>query len=604
MSHKKSNGQKKRKSSSAIVARGNLPFPRSLLSAGVDLDAAVEMARQLRMESIKAELHKLIADGKGASAVDRVMSMLLDLERENERLSWRVLRAERYRFGRNTEKLSKDELVQLFLALCGDKAERASGKELTTPIPPEPEQTDDLAAVAADETEPQTAFIGPIERRKRQKVRRMVADPEMERIVTKVPVSAEDSICGLCGKPKTVFGCVEHERFEFVPAKIVLHVERREKAACTSCRSDVTVAPRTQPTDVVRKVGASLLAKLVTEKSAIALPIDRQRRQLRTMGLDVPYNTLLSYWGHTADLLEPIAEIVRSTVFGKAVVAADDTHLKMLNQSAEGGVSRGHLWAFVGTDGTPGGAETVAYGYTKSWKADEIADWFSSIDGFIQCDAYAGYAREVQDENGELSMPVPPERRLGCGMHIRRKFHDAFVSKDKRSAVPLKIIAELYKIEGDCQTRQLDAAARLIERQTRSLPLLDALDAWVDEIHPKLLPKSVLHRATTYAISQRVFFRRCFEDGRFEIDNGRVERRIRNFAVGRRNFLFTGSQRGGERLATVYTLVENCTILGIDPYEYVLDVITKREAKWPVSRLCELIPSRWAAEKAGQKSTE
>ena len=149
-------------------------------------DAAVEMARQLRMESIKAELHKLIAEGKGAAA-------------------------------------------QLFLALGCDKAEIASGKELTTPIPPEPEQTDDLAAVAADEIEPETAFIGPIERRKRQKVRRMVADPEMERIVTKVPVSAEDSICGLCGKPKTVFGCVEHERFEFVPAKIVLHVEQRER---------------------------------------------------------------------------------------------------------------------------------------------------------------------------------------------------------------------------------------------------------------------------------------------------------------------------------------------------------------------------------------
>jgi hypothetical protein len=109
------------------------------------------------------------------------------------------------------------------------------------------------------------------------------------------------------------------------------------------------------------------------------------------------------------------------------------------------------------------------------------------------------------------------------------------------------------------------------------------------------LPKSPLRRATTYAINQRVFFRRCFEDGRFEIDNGRVERRIRNFAVGRHNYLFTGSARGGERLAAAYTLVDNCTLLGINPYQYLLDIIRKLDAGWPMRRLSELIPWNWAA---------
>ena len=604
MSRKSFNGNEEKKAASGIVVEGKLPFPRILLSAGIELDASVEIDRQLRMEALKSELQKLIADGKGDSAVDSVVNLVLKLEQENERLSWRVLRANRYRFGQSSEKLSKKELVQYFLALGGDKAETTSGKELTVPVPPEPEQVDDPAAVAADAIDPESPVIGPVAKRKRKRVRPMTADPAMERIVKKTPIAPELADCGICGKPKTVFGYVEYQRFEFVPAKIVLHIEQCDKSACTSCRKDVTVAPREQPTEVVRKVAPSLLAKLVAEKASIALPIDRQRRQLRTMGLDVPYNTLASYWGYTADLLEPIAEIIRSTVFGKALVAADDTHLKMLNKSAKGGVSRGHLWAFVGTDGAPGDTEMVAYGYTKSWKADEIADWFSSIDGFIQCDAYAGYAREVQDDEGELIIPVPPERRLGCGMHIRSKFHAALLAKDKRAAIPLNIFAEIYMIEAECKAKQLDAAARFVERQTRSLPLLDALDKWVDEVHPKLLPKSALHRATTYALSQRIFFRRCFADGRFEIDNGRVERRIRNFAVGRRNFLFTGSQLGGERLATVYTLVENCTILGIDPYEYLHDVITKREAKWPLSRLAELTPSRWAADKAREKSTE
>jgi hypothetical protein len=159
----------------------------------------------------------------------------------------------------------------------------------------------------------------------------------------------------------------------------------------------------------------------------------------------------------------------------------------------------------------------------------------------------------------------------------------------------LKLFADLYAIEAECKERHLDALARGEVRRRRSLPLLDALDAWVDDIHPKLLPKSPLRRATTYAINQRVFFRRCFDDGRFEIDNGRVERRIRNFAVGRRNFLFTGSVRGGERLAIAYTLVDNCTLLGIDPFLYLVDVIRKLEADWPMRRLAELIPWNWAA---------
>ena len=244
-------------------------------------------------------------------------------------------------------------------------------------------------------------------------------------------------------------------------------------------------------------------------------------------------------------------------------------------------------------------------GYTPSWNATDIAAWFSSIDGMIQCDGYGGYAREVEDDESGMSLAaVPPERRLGCGMHIRSKFHDALLVPDTRAAVALTHFAELYRIEAECKERGLDAAARGEERRRRAWPILDALDAWVDKIHPTLLPKSPLRRATTYAQNQRVFFRRCFEDGRYEIDNGRVERRIRLFAVGRRNVLFTGSVRGGERLAIAYTLVDNCLLLGIDAHRYLVDVITKLEGGWPLQRLSELVPWRWAAEHPAEQGAE
>jgi transposase len=573
----------------------------ALQTAGVPLDADLEIERQTRLEAVKARLAKMVAEGRVAEALDQVMDTMAGLERANEQLTWCILRANRFRFGRSTEKLSREQLDQLLVALGGQAT--APGAEPVVPAPPEPEQVDDPST--ADESEPAKGTPDEAEKKPktRTRVRSMKVGPDVERNVTLVPLSKDECTCSLCGAEMKVFGYVDHERLRYVPAKIIVDVERREKAGCERCRKDISVAPREQVPAVERKVDSSLLAKLVAEKCVLALPLDRQRREIARLGLDIPEKTLQSYWAYTTDLLEPIADATLSLVFGKSIVGADDSHLKTLDKGSKNGTFRGHLWCFVGTDGTVASPETIGYGYTSSWEAAEIAGWFSAIDGDIQCDGYAGYASEValdDDEDGTTVVAVPPERRLGCGMHIRSKFHAALLAKDRRAAIPLKHFADLYTIEADCKERALDAVARGDERRRLSLPILDAFDAWVDELHPKLLPKSPLRRATTYAINQRGFFRRCFGDGRFEIDNGRVERRFRMFAVARRNFLFTGSVRGGERLAAAFTLVDNCLALGVDPERYLVNVIDKLERRWPLRHLSELIPQNWAAEQAAQ----
>jgi transposase len=596
-SSKKQQSKTRATKTRSLVAQGPLPVPRGLLSAGIPLDPDIEMERQQRMEVLKSELVRQMARGEGMAAIDRVLCVVQELELENERLAWRVLRANRYRFGRSTERLSREEIRQLYLAFAGDAECATAESELPVPAPEQPEQVDSASAAEGDDNAEPTKSKP---KKKRERVQRMKARPDVERNVRDIPIPQDERTCALCGGDKKVFGHVEHEVFRFVPAKIVVDVERREKAACEHCRKDVSVAPRQQVPQVVRKVDASLLAKLVADKTSMALPLDRQRREIARLGLEIPDKTLASYWAYTTDLLEPVATAVTAEVFGSKIVGVDDSHLKTLDKSSKHGTFRGHLWCFVGTDGIIGAEATperVAYGYTQSWEADETVDWFSAIEGFIQCDGYAGYSRQVEDEDGgQTIVAVPPERRLGCGMHIRSKFHAALLANDRRAAVPLKHFADLYQIEAECKERGLNAYARAEERRRRSLPILDALYAWLTDIHPKLLPKSPLRRATTYAKNQWEFFRRCFEDGRFDIDNGRVERRIRNFAVGRRNYLFTGSVRGGERLAIAYTLVDNCTILGIDPYRYLVDVITKLESGWPLRRLSELLPWRWLSE--------
>lgn len=593
-----------------VIASVLSPESRDLLTAGVQIDAELqvdlELARQQRLETLKAELTRRFAEGEGAAVIDQMMGLFLDMDRRADQLAFRVLLAERFRFGRRTERLSSDELQQLFLAFGGDPETAKTATELPVPGPEQPEQVPDGTAESepAAEPEPASSERALPKKKKRKRVRSMKVDPKVERIphASKVPEGERD--CSVCGEPMKAFGWVEHQLISYVPAKIVVHVEQREKLGCSCCRKDVSVAERAQAPAVVRKVDTSLLAKLVEEKCVLALPLDRQRRELARLGLDVPDKTLQSYWAYTTDLLEPVATAALAEVLGSAIVAADDSHLKTLDKSRKYGTFRGHLWCFVGTDGALGGPETVAYGYTPSWQATEISAWFSAIDGFVQCDGYAGYSREVEDDDGQSMVVVPSDRRLGCGMHIRSKFHAALLAKDARAAIPLKYFADLYAIEADCKERGLDPDARADERRRRSLPLLDAFDGWTDQLHPKLLPKSPLRRATTYAINQREFFRRCFDDGRFEIDNGRVERRIRMFAVARRNFLFTGSPRGGERLAAAFTLADSCLLLGVEPHRYLTDVIGKLENSWPLSRLSELVPQRWAAQQAAQQAAE
>jgi len=328
---------------------------------------------------------------------------------------------------------------------------------------------------------------------------------------------------------------------------------------------------------------------LVESKCDDALPIHRQCDQFARMGFELPPSTGYRYWRYVTDLTLPIADALLGTVLEDPVwVGIDDTRLDVLDRTRKGGKYRGHLWCFRASQGL------VAYQFTESWAAAEIAPWFQLLgeDTFAQVDDYKGYSSLVEDPNGRLVPMVPPDRRLGCMMHVRRRFYEALKLGDKRAGKPVQWIAGLYKIEE--KARGSSAADRLALRTEHSLPLLDAFDAWVDDHAARLGKTGKLTEAVRYAKQQRVYVRRCFSDGRLEIDNGAVERAIRKPAIGRKNFLFTGSAPAARRLAGAYSLVQTCRALGLSTREYLLDVIVKLEGGWPARRLTELLPHRWA----------
>lgn len=335
--------------------------------------------------------------------------------------------------------------------------------------------------------------------------------------------------------------------------------------------------------DSTLRVGASVLAELIESKCDDAMPVHRQCDRFARLGFSLPEPTAYGYFRYGTELLLPIAEALLGHVLEDPVwVGADDTGLDVLDRHRKGGKYRGHLWCFRGSSGL------LAYQFTETWRAAEVAQWFALIGEHthVQVDDYKGYSSESDGR-----MVVPSERRLGCMMHVRRRFYDALKLGDKRAAKPVEWIKALYKVEEAARGRP--PGERLSMRQEHSLPVLDDFDAWVDERNKTLGKTGKLAEAVRYAKQQRVYVRRCFSDGRFEIDNGAVERAIRKPAIGRKNYLFTGSKAAATRLAAAYTLVQTCRSLGISTREYLVDVIQKLEAGWPARRLAELMPHRW-----------
>ena len=262
----------------------------------------------------------------------------------------------------------------------------------------------------------------------------------------------------------------------------------------------------------------------------------------------------------------------------------------MLDSEHVNGVKRGHMWAFVA-------GRLVAFHYAPDWTAERASDFLRGFRGRLQGDGYAGFEEMLEPPEGE-----PPEidedRRLGCGMHVRRKFEEAATAGDARGAIALAFFKKLYRIEEACKVDGLEPVARHARRQAESIPILDDLYRWIHELEPTVVPKTPIQKAVGYAINQEERWRRCFADGRFEIDNGEPERQLRRVAIGRKNYLFAGSDRGAQRIAVAYTLLGTCHMNGVNPLAHLTDIIEKLQNGWPQARLDEILPDRWQPELA------
>lgn len=391
-------------------------------------------------------------------------------------------------------------------------------------------------------------------------------------------VQPAEKICASCGRAKDRIGQDESRMLEYVPAKLEVHVHVRPKYACRWCQDSV-VSPPPPSRPIARSLaGPGLIAQIVVAKFGDHLPLYRQEDFFTRHGLHIPRSTLCDWVQAAAELLRPLYERQKELVLQSPVLWTDDTPVIVLTGGKKGS-RQGRFWTYIAAE-----HPYSVYDFTESRARDGPAKFLVGFQGYLHADAYGGYDHIYLGSNDAI-------REVACWAHARRKFFDTRDSSPRESHQILEWVGQLYDIED--RARDLSADARREVRMTEAEPVLDRIGARLAELERRALPKSALSKAVSYAQNQWRALRRYTEDGRLSIDNNVSERTLRHQAIGRKNWLFLGSQQAGPRAAVLFTILAGAKRHRIEPWTYLRELLLRLHAD--DSRLDEMLPDRWAA---------
>jgi transposase len=392
-------------------------------------------------------------------------------------------------------------------------------------------------------------------------------------------VPEAEKFCTHCGEPKARIGQDEARVLEFIPARFELQLHVLPKYACSRCRDGVA-SPPPPPRPVSGCIaGAGVLAEVVVSKFAEHVPLYRFEDISTRWGLHLPRTTLCDWVGNVAELLKPLYELEKELVRTAPVIWTDDTYVTVLG--GESGSHKGRFWVYIGPIVLP----YDVYDFTEDRKRRGPSRFLENYAGYLQADAFSGYDGIYVGSDGRII-------EVACWAHARRKFFEARSSSPAEASLILQMIRRLYEVED--RARPLDDAARRALRQTDAVPILERLRNELDRQSSTLLPKSALAQAITYALNQWRALCRYTEDGRLTIDNNVSERRLRDQAIGRKNWMFLGNDAAGPRAAVLCTIIAGAKRHRLEPWAYLRDVILQLSVDASPDLVAGLLPDRWA----------
>jgi transposase len=406
-----------------------------------------------------------------------------------------------------------------------------------------------------------------------------------------VTIAPEDTNCPCCRAPMHVIGEETSKRLDVVPAQFRVIVTHRPKYACRACTDGVVQAPAPERLIKGGLPTEAMVAFVLVAKYAWHLPLYRQTQMLLAQGIDIK-RAVLAFWvGYAAAELHPLWLRLREIILTAGKIAVDETTAPVLDPG-RGRTKKGFFWAIARDDRPWGGTDppAVAYTYAPGRGAVHALKLLDGYRGIVQCDGYAAYKTIANAASGEaITLAF-------CWSHLRRRFFDIAESGPAPIASEaLARIAALYAIEKAIRGRSADE--RRAVRQTRSKPFVLALKAWFAQQLTRVSGKATIAEHIRYALNHWDGLTRFLDDGRIELDTNIVERSIRPLVLNRKNALFAGHDQGAENWACIASLIETCKLCGVEPQAYLTDVLTKLVNLWPASRLDELMPWAWAAER-------
>lgn len=524
---------------------------------------------------LKAMIAALQAENQKMSASLRAHDLLV------QALRTRIAKLQKQKFGPSSEKIER-EIEQLELALEDLQVALAEAGNTSSDV----DETTDAEDPATQAAEPQE------KQRRRPKVSKDTLRERRE-------LDPGDN-CPDCGGDLRVLGEDVSELLDMIAAQLKVIEIVRIKKSCRHCEKIVQQPAPSRP--IPRGMaGPSLLAFILVSKFDDHVPLYRLNEIFARMGADIPDTTMVDWCGGAMKTLAPLLEKLETSIMASDVLHADDTPIRVLDRSRRDkglgkGVKKGRIWAYVRDQrpwaGTaPPGA---VYQFAPDWKEEHVLTHLGQTSGILQADGYKGYGKlYATDPDGNSQF-----REAACWAHLRRDFHDIWTAtKSEIAREALDRIGALYDIEREITGRSADL--RKAVRQENSKPKVEAFRVWAERQLTRIPGKGDLAKAFRYGLSRWRSFTLFLDDGRVAIDNNVAERALRPIGVGRRNWLFAGSDAGGETLARAMTIIETAKMNGLDPQAYLADILDRIHDHMN-PRLDELLPWNWTPKAVSQ----